>query len=109
MRVQDRAGRLQVLYTADGTAVPGSATAPLDELAREVVTNRGVRVQLAAYANGEDNSSSEARRLSLARALAIRRFLIDRGIAASRIDVRALGNTSTAGQADRVDVVVFDK
>jgi outer membrane protein OmpA-like peptidoglycan-associated protein len=45
----------------------------------------------------------------LARALAVRGFLIERGIKASRIDLRALGHTAAVAEADRVDVVVADK
>lgn len=101
--------RLQMIYAANGLDVPKAARTRLDSLARDIKTDRALRVQLAAYANGESESSTKARRTSLSRALAVRGFLIDRGIAASRIDVRALGNTSTSGEADRVDVVVLDK
>jgi outer membrane protein OmpA-like peptidoglycan-associated protein len=41
----------------------------------------------------------------LSRALAVRAFLVEKGIATGRIDVRALGDTFEEGPADRVDVV----
>ena len=49
---------------------------------------------------------SDARRLSLKRALAIRQVLIDNGVPAERIDVRAMGGADYMGPADRVDVFV---
>jgi len=45
------------------------------------------------------------RRLSLSRALAVRAFLIDQGVRSTRLDVRALGDKTGDGPADRVDIV----
>ena len=39
------------------------------------------------------------------RALAVRSYLMDAGIDATRIDVRALGAKYEAGPPDRVDIV----
>ena len=78
-------------------------------LAREVGGNDRIRLRLAAYANAGAGSAAKARRTSLARALAVRSFLIERGIKGGRIDLRALGHTAGAAEADRVDVVVADK
>ena len=44
-------------------------------------------------------------RLSLSRALAVRAFLIDRGVRSTRMDVRALGNKFEKGPGDRVDLI----
>jgi outer membrane protein OmpA-like peptidoglycan-associated protein len=41
--------------------------------------------------------------LSLTRALAVRAYLMDKGIADTRIDVRALG-VAASGPPDRVDI-----
>ncbi len=62
------------------------------------------RLQLKAYASDHGSSASHARRLSLTRALAVRSFLIKKGIRSTRIDVRALGDRSENGKIDRVDV-----
>ena len=64
----------------------------------------GARVELEAFGGAPGDKSSDARRLSLRRALAIRQLLIDGGIPANRIDVRALGGVDDRGNADRVDV-----
>lgn len=61
-------------------------------------------IQVLAYASGDKDNPSKARRTSLTRALAVRTYLIDKGIASNRIDVRALGDQSKGGSADRVDL-----
>jgi outer membrane protein OmpA-like peptidoglycan-associated protein len=62
------------------------------------------RVQLEAYGGTPGDKSSEARRLALKRALAVRQLLIDSGVPSNRIDVRALGGVDDKGPNDRVDV-----
>jgi outer membrane protein OmpA-like peptidoglycan-associated protein len=62
------------------------------------------RIQLLAYAKGTEDSASQARRLSLSRALAVRGYLIEQGVLPTRMDVRALGNKADDDPRDRVDV-----
>ena len=62
-----------------------------------------------AYARSENLSASRARRLSLSRALAVRSFLIAKGIRSTRIDVRALGRKSGTEPANRVDVNIMER
>jgi len=64
------------------------------------------RVQLEAYGGAPGDKSSDARRLSLKRALAVRQLLIDNGVPSNRIDVRAMGGVDDKGPNDRVDVFV---
>jgi outer membrane protein OmpA-like peptidoglycan-associated protein len=64
------------------------------------------RVQLEAYGGAPGDKSSDARRLSLKRALAVRQLLIDNGVPSNRIDVRAMGGVDDKGQTDRVDLFV---
>lgn len=66
----------------------------------------GTRVELDGYGGAPGDKSSDARRLSLRRALAVRQLLIDDGVPASRIDVRAMGGVEDKGSSDRVDVFV---
>jgi outer membrane protein OmpA-like peptidoglycan-associated protein len=63
-----------------------------------------IRIQLLAFAAGDDATPNAARRLSLSRALAVRGFLVDQGITAARVQVRALGQSSEDGPPDRVDI-----
>lgn len=64
------------------------------------------RVELEAYGGTRGDKSSDARRLSLRRALAVRQLLIDNGVPAERIDVKALGGAEDNGTPDRVDVFI---
>ncbi len=63
-------------------------------------------IQLLAYGGSPGDKSSDARRISLLRARAIRQLLIDNGVPASRIDVRAMGGITDKGEPDRVDIYV---
>src|SRR5471030_1648326 len=70
------------------------------------MTSPNARVELQAFGGTKGDKGSDARRLSLKRALAIRQVLIDDGVAPDRIDVRAMGGTDDSGPTDRVDVYV---
>ena len=62
-------------------------------------------VQIEAFGGKPGDKSSDARRLSLKRALIVRQLLIDDGIPSERIVVRAMGGASD-GAPDRVDIFV---
>ena len=62
------------------------------------------RIEVMAYGGNRGDHSSDARRLSLKRALAVRQLLIEGGVPAGRIDVRAMGGANDSAAADRVDV-----
>lgn len=62
------------------------------------------RVQIFAYAGPKGDKSSDSRRLSLKRALIVRQLLIDGGVPSDRIDVRAMGGATDAGNPERVDI-----
>jgi len=69
-------------------------------------SNDRLRAQIVAYAAGTNDTASQARRLSLSRALAVRSYLIEKGIASTRLDVRALGHQVDSGSPDRVDLTL---
>ncbi|HVU22373.1 MAG TPA: OmpA family protein [Rhizomicrobium sp.] len=69
------------------------------------LNNGSARIELEAFGGKPNDKSSEARRLSLKRALIVRQLLIDEGVPSERIDVRAMGGASS-GSADRVDIFV---
>ena len=90
----------------DGSAeLTAAASSQLDGVAKELLSNADARVQLLAYAKASAEGTSRARRLSLSRALAVRAYLIEKGIRSTRIDVRALGSGFEDGPPDRVDVL----
>ncbi len=65
-----------------------------------------IRIRLNGYASAKTDSASQARRRSLFRALAVRKYLMSKGIRSTRIDIHALGNKSQSKDPDRVDVVI---
>ena len=105
-RVPPEGTPLAVVFPAESSNLAEPSKAALDAVAQRMDQDESLRLQLLAYAGGNDETASRARRLSLSRALAVRSYLIDRGVRSTRIDVRALGNRSEGGSPDRVDVIV---
>lgn len=99
-------GTLSIAFPADDDRLPDTARAEVEKLARQMEKDPNLALQLLAYAEGSDANASKARRLSLSRALAIRKQLMDMGVRSTRIEVRALGNKIDGGAADRVDAVL---
>ncbi len=94
-----------VAFAADSTELSVKDKEVLTELAQRLNDNSEVRLQLLAYANDDGEGAQTARRLSLSRALVVRRFLVEQGVSASRVQVRALGNQAIDGVPDRVDIL----
>ena len=102
-----KSGSMRRIQFATGSAkLAGTANSELTNIAKAMAGDKALRIQLLAYAGQAADSASQARRLSLWRALAARSKLIEQGIRSTRIDVRALGNKSAGGPADRVDIIV---
>jgi outer membrane protein OmpA-like peptidoglycan-associated protein len=93
-------------FNAGSAKLNSDASARLKDVSTSLKKNGALRIQLLAYAGAKDGSASQARRLSLSRALAARSYLIEKGIRSTRIDVRALGNRSGNGPTDRIDIIV---
>lgn len=102
-------GLSQVLFNADNTKLSADGQAVLDGVIASLQADDKSRVQLMAYAAGEDLSSSKARRISLSRALSVRSYLIEKGVRSTRIDVRALGDKADGDQKNRVDVNMIEQ
>lgn len=101
----DALRRLRVLFPEDGIGIDPADEPDLAGLAGYLKQNRDQRIVLQAYVGGEDRSGSDARRLSLSRALAIRTFLVDRGVPAERVHLQPLGKRDEDGPPDRVDIL----
>jgi len=99
----DQLGRLN--FATGSAELAGDARTALTPVIGEMNRDAAARLQLQAYASGGDDQGGQARRLSLSRALAVRGYLIEQGIASTRIDVRALGRASE-GPPDRVDILM---
>lgn len=98
--------QFRLIFGAGKAAVENAAGTQLDNIAKSLKGNEALRLQLLAYSGGASQTPSQARRLSLSRALAVRSHLSKQGIRSTRIDVRALGNKSEGGPPDRVDLIV---
>lgn len=93
----------RIAFDGEAAAIVGPARSELDAVADGLRFDPR-RIELRAYAGTPGDKSSEARRLSLKRGLAVRMYLIDQGIDPRRIDVRALGGIADTGAPDRVDI-----
>lgn len=97
----------KILFAAGSSDMGAQEQAALTALARQLADNKDQRLQLVAYATSNSDNPSEARRLSLTRALAVRSFLINQGVRPTRVDVRALGSKFESAPGDRVDIIVM--
>lgn len=101
--------RSEILFPHNATDPTPEAAGRLKQLAGDLnsaLAAGAQRVQLDAFGGAPGDKSTDARRVSLKRALVIRQLLIDAGVPSSRIDVRAMGGIDDSGNADRVDVYV---
>jgi outer membrane protein OmpA-like peptidoglycan-associated protein len=99
------AGQVSVSFAEGASELSPEAKSSLDEVAERLRGDDGLRVQLLAYAVAIDDNTSRARRMSLSRALAVRAYLIEKGVRSTRMDVRALGSNVDGEPADRVDII----
>ena len=99
----------RLVFPAGNADVSGPLAEQLDAVAQAMRT-RDERLLLQAYAAaGQSGGNSGSRRLSLARALEVRSYLIRKGLKSTRIDVRALGTSDTSGPTDRVDIILLSR
>jgi outer membrane protein OmpA-like peptidoglycan-associated protein len=84
-------------FTGQSADLSDVAKSELDRIAKNIVDKSLRQIELRAYATGTD---LESRKISLARALVVRSYLIDRGVK-SRIEVGAF-----PGDGERVDILV---
>jgi outer membrane protein OmpA-like peptidoglycan-associated protein len=100
--------RSSILFAPGAEEPPASALDTVKGMAASLsaaLWSGAASIQLEAYGGAHGDKSSDARRLSLKRALIVRQLLIDDGIPSERIVVRAMGGASS-GALDRVDIFV---
>jgi len=98
-------GMLRLTFEPEASKLSDEAKADLGPLIEKLKTDYMLRLQILAYAGGDDSASSHARGVSLARALAMRDYLMEQGVTVERMDIKALGNSAQEEPADRVDLV----
>jgi outer membrane protein OmpA-like peptidoglycan-associated protein len=100
----------QLKFGVGATDLPAGNQPVLDSVVNRLLANDNLRVQVIAHATGGADDAMEARRVSLARAVAVRAYLIEKGVRSLRIDVRALGNRADGGPAaDQVDLMIVSQ
>jgi outer membrane protein OmpA-like peptidoglycan-associated protein len=103
-KIEDR-----LLFSNTGDELSSDAKVELSQFAKRLAADTRLHVQIMAYAGG-DGDPSQARRVSLARALAARSYLVDQGVDVKQVDVRPMGNRTEAGlPPDRVDLVLAER
>lgn len=97
---------LAMLKIEAGKDTPDDVSlAKLEMLGQKLALNRLAKITVTAYASLEEGMDArEARRLSLARAIAVRDALMMGGASSDQIRMRALGANAPSGEADRVDL-----
>ena len=98
---------VRILFTEEQSTLTNEAASALDVMVQSLAMDENARIQLHAYAQDTGGNSNGTRRLSLARALSVRSYLMDAGVSSVRLDVRALGSRRTEGPPDRVDVKIL--
>jgi outer membrane protein OmpA-like peptidoglycan-associated protein len=98
---------LRVTFGEGETDLSPASAGAIQNLVRAGPQGEGISFNVVAYAAGTPEDPSTARRLSLARALAVRSALIADGVSSTRIYVRALGAQAGDAPADRVDLSVL--
>lgn len=96
---------LTLVFTQTQNDLDPAMQQKLDGIAAHLAQAIDSRLQVRAYAMGEDGTKASARRISLSRALAVRSYLMDKGVKPVRVDVRALGTDTDREPIDRVDLV----
>jgi len=96
----------RIEFKAGSFELNSEATTALENLSKTLEKDSALTLQLHAYAGLMGGSAIRAKRLALSRALTARTYLIDRGVDITRISVKALGNRSTIGPNDRIDLIL---
>jgi len=84
-------GRMATIdYSESSIDIPSEGVTMLEQIANDLKQNLSKNVKIQSYAFSKDGNATEARRNSLQRAIKVRKYLIDKGVSASRISVNAI-------------------
>lgn len=101
--------RARLLFGKESAALSKAEKEKLEPIAARMISEEKALLVIYAYAAGDGSNTSDARRLSLSRALAVRRAITGRGIPTIRTEIRALGARAGDGPSDRVDLVLVQR
>lgn len=104
--VQKNTGALYVIpFASDSDEIKLEEQGYLLALAQRLKQEENLRIAVQGFAPLGSGQEYEARRLSLKRAVAVRQFLMDKGVDATRVNVQALGSATEESLKDRVDIL----
>jgi len=101
------ANGLTIAFGPDQSDLSAASDAAIQKLAHSAPNSDTTSFNVLAFAHGDPQDPSTARRLSLSRALAIRSALMAAGVPSTRVYVRALGDQGGKGPPDRADITVM--
>ena len=104
---ESEVGRVTIVYPENNADLPEKVTAELDRLAEQLADRNDIRLELHAYAKGDEDEASRAKLYALKRGMRVRSHLHKQGVGAQRVVLRPLGIDSGDGPPDRVDVVLL--
>ncbi len=100
-RLKDRVD--QLVFNQDDESLTLQGTEQLDSIIAQIA-DTSVRLELHAYAGKKKQSLTETKRLSLNRAIAVRGYLMGKGIDGTRIALRPKGPAPKDEAPERVDI-----
>jgi outer membrane protein OmpA-like peptidoglycan-associated protein len=95
---------LRISFAPDEATLSTASHDEIVAFATELKNKTG-RIELEAFAGEAGKVTSNQRRIALRRALVVRQLLLDQGIVAERMDVKALGGATGDTPLDRVDIL----
>ena len=96
---------LSLAFDGDSTDLTPDNQRKLGNLVPHLKEMQDGHLQVRGFANGAKNDHSTAKRIALARVLAVRSYFLDKGVPAKVIDVKVKGAEDDGKNADRVDLL----
>lgn len=98
-------GAVRITYEDNVSKLTAADQSILNTVAARMQEQPDVKMEILAYAGiAEDSNEARARRLSMSRAIEVRKYLLEQGIDIQRLFVRALGYQEGTEPHDRVDI-----
>jgi outer membrane protein OmpA-like peptidoglycan-associated protein len=98
---------MTIPFISTETDLPLAFEGELKNLAARVKKSNE-HLTLIAYASDSADQATTARRVSLARVLAVRAYLIEQGVDKLNINVQAEGSKNPGGEPNRVDILISE-
>ncbi len=96
-----------ISFEKDNIDISPDELEKIEKLSKKMREDDSIRIMLNSYASIDKNSpKASARRISLKRALAIRKLIIgdDSKVEKTRINIRAFGNKLNDNNADKIEI-----